>query len=147
MIFVFYSPPIKPDPPAMLRVVEARKAVLVAEDEPQLLRLLTRLLERADYEVLVARDGNTALEAFEAHRERIAIAVMDAAIAPQGCGEILERIGSESPEVGLVLISGDALDGELRTRMLVYDGIFVRKPFVPVALLQAIEDSLVKESI
>jgi polar amino acid transport system substrate-binding protein len=126
--------------------VAAPNAVLVAEDEPQLLRLIQRLLERAGYEVLVARDGNVALEEFAAHRERIAIAILDAAITPRGCGELLERIADEHPGPGLVLASGDALESDLRERMLALDGVFLRKPFAPAALLRAIEDSLVRES-
>ena len=121
-------------------------AVLVAEDEPPLERLIKRVLERAGYVVMVARDGEMALAAFAAHRERIDIAVLDAAIAPRGCGEILDRIGAERPAVGLVLASGDALDGDVRKRMLAHDGIFLRKPFAPQALLRAVEDSLVKEA-
>lgn len=122
-------------------------AVLVAEDEPPLERLMKRVLERAGYEVLVARDVPTALEAFATHGERIDIAVLDAAIAPRGCTEILERIGAERPSVGVVLASGQALEGRLRERMLAQDGIFLRKPFAARALIQAVEDSLVKESL
>jgi len=120
-------------------------AVLVAEDEPPLVRLMKRVLERAGYEVMVAGDGVSALEAFTIHRERIDIAVLDAAIAPRGCVEILDRIEAERPSVGVVLASGDALNGDVRKRMLAHDGIFLRKPFAPHALLRAVEDSLVKE--
>jgi DNA-binding response OmpR family regulator len=120
-------------------------AVLVAEDEPPLERLMKRVLERAGYEVMIARDGEMALRTFADHRERIDIAVLDAAIVPRGCGEILDCIGAECPTVGVVLASGDALDGNVRERMLAHDGIFLRKPFAPQALLRAVEDSLVKE--
>jgi len=120
--------------------------VLVAEDEPPLERLMKRVLERAGYEVLVACDGETALETIATHGERIDIAVLDAAIAPRGCAEILERIAAERPGVGLVLASGEALRSRVRERMLAYDGIFLRKPFAPQALLQAVEDSLVKHA-
>jgi len=120
--------------------------VLVAEDEPPLERLMKRVLERAGYEVMIARDGDVALETFAAHAARIDIAILDAAIAPRGCGEIIDRIGSERPAVGLVLASGEALEGSLRERMLANDGIFLRKPFAPHALLRAVEDSLVKET-
>lgn len=120
--------------------------MLVAEDEPPLERLMKRVLERAGYEVMVARDGDTALEAFAVHRERIDIAVLDAAIVPRGCAEILDRIGAERPSVGIVLASGDALERNVRERLLANDGVFLRKPFAPQALLRAVEDSLVKES-
>src|SRR5215472_13185182 len=41
--------------------------VLVADDDPQLLRLVTRNLQLEGYEVLAASDGQQAIELIEAH--------------------------------------------------------------------------------
>jgi DNA-binding NtrC family response regulator len=120
-------------------------AVLLADDEPPLVRLMKRVLERAGYEVRVASDGVLALEAFEKDGDRIDVAVLDAAIVPRGCDEILDRIAAEHPAVGIVIASGDALETATRERMIACDGVFLRKPFAPEALLSAVEDSLVKE--
>jgi CheY-like chemotaxis protein len=120
------------------------QAVLVAEDESQLLRLMERLLAQAGYEVLCAHDGDEALARIAAHGARIGIAVLDAAVEPRGAGEILEVLGKQGRGIGVVLTSGDALEGDLHRRMLDCDGIFLRKPFPPSALLRAVEDSLVK---
>ena len=125
----------------------APQAVLVAEDESQLLRLIERLLAQAGYEILSARDGDEALASVAAYGARIGSAVIDAAIAPRGAGEILEALGKQSREIGVVLTSGDVLEGELRHRMLDCDGIFLHKPFPPSALLRALEDSLIKGEV
>jgi DNA-binding response OmpR family regulator len=46
----------------------ARKTtILTADDDPQLLRLIARNLELEDYDVLVASDGQQALEQIEQH--------------------------------------------------------------------------------
>jgi CheY-like chemotaxis protein len=120
------------------------RAVLVAEDESQLLRLIERLLMEAGYEVLSARNGDEALASVAAYGARIDIAVLDAAIAPRGAGEVVEVLGKQSRGIGVVLTSGDTLEGDLRQLMLDCDGIFLHKPFPPSALLRALEDSLVK---
>jgi DNA-binding NtrC family response regulator len=120
------------------------QAVLVAEDERQLLLLMERLLVKAGYEVLPARDGDEALASVAAHGARIGIVVIDGAIVPRGAGEILDALGKQGRGVGVVLTSGDALGSDLHQLMLDWDGIFLHKPFSPSALLRAVEDSLVK---
>ena len=125
----------------------APQAVLVAEDESQLLRLMERLLAQAGYEILSARDGDEALASVAAYGARIGSAVIDATIAPRGAGEILEALGKQGRGVGVVLTSGDVLEGDLRQLMLDCDGIFLHKPFPPSALLRVLEDSLVKGEV
>jgi FixJ family two-component response regulator len=79
-----------------------------------------------------------------AHGARIGIAVLDAAIVPRGTRGLLEALGKQGRAIGVVLTRGDAPEGDLRRIMLDYDGVFLRKPFPPSALLRALEDSLIK---
>jgi CheY-like chemotaxis protein len=118
--------------------------VLVADDEPQLLRLMERLTRKAGYRVLTARDGNEAVEVFGAQPDDISVVVLDAAIVPYGSRRVLKNIVEKSQRVGVVLISGDVLDDPLQELMLEHDGVYLRKPFPPAAYLRALEDSLVK---
>ena len=47
--------------------------ILVADDEPNQLELLTYNLTQADYEVIRAEDGQQALDMIEEHRPDLAI--------------------------------------------------------------------------
>jgi DNA-binding response OmpR family regulator len=116
----------------------------VADDEPQLLRLMARVLERGGYAVQTARDGAEAVRAFEERGEAIEILVLDAAIVPRGGNEVLEAALDQYDSLGIVLTSGAVPDGALRDLVLQHDGVFLRKPFPPSALLRAVEDSLIK---
>ena len=118
--------------------------ILVADDEPQLLRLMARVLERGGYAVRTARDGAEAVRAFEELGEAVEILVLDAAIVPRGGNEVLEAALKGHDSLGIVLTSGDMPDGALRDLVLQNDGVFLRKPFPPSALLSAVEDSLIK---
>ena len=118
--------------------------VLIADDEPQLLRLMERVLQRADYQVLTARDGDEALRASAERRQEIGTVVLDAAIVPNGAREVLEEVCRENNPVAVVLTSGDSLAEPLRELLREHDGVLLRKPFPPGALLRAVADSQIR---
>lgn len=118
--------------------------ILIADDESQLLRVLVRVLEKQGYAVISALDGKAAVEALRGAPEAIDAIVIDAAIGPEGAGAVLEVLAAEQPQVGVIVTSGDQLPGALRTRLLARNGIFLLKPFLPNALVAAVENSLAK---
>jgi DNA-binding response OmpR family regulator len=119
----------------------SRPVVLVAADEPQLLPLMHRVLTRAGYDVVTASDGARALELVGTRADEIGIAVLDAAIAPEGSGRIVEAITARGGSPALVFTSGDALSDALAELLMAHSGVFLRKPFSPKDLLRAVEDS------
>ncbi len=103
--------------------------VLVADDEGSLRDLARSALESAGLEVLEARDGQEALERFEAEEGRIHLVFLDMTMPRMGGAEAFRRLRRMDPAVRVLLTSGyteqealDALDG------LVPDG-FLQKPF------------------
>ncbi len=119
--------------------------ILIADDESQLLRVLVRVLEKQGYTVTSAPDGKAAMEALRGSPQAIDAIVIDAAIGPGGAGPVLEVLAAEQPQIGVIVTSGDQLPSSLRSRLLASNGIFLLKPFSPSALVEAVEDSLVKE--
>jgi two-component system response regulator PrrA len=126
------------------RVVANSPRILIADDESQLLRVLVRVLEKQGYTVISALDGKAALETLRKTPEAIDAIVIDAAIDPEGAGPVLEVLAAEQPQIGVVVTSGDQLPGSLRSRLLASNGIFLLKPFLPSALIEVVEASLVK---
>ena len=120
--------------------------ILIADDEPQLLRVLVRVLEDQGYAVISALDGKAAVEAMRGAPEAIDVIVIDAAIGPEGAGPVLEMLAAEWPQVGVIVTSGDQLPSSLRSQLLASNGTFLLKPFLPNALVAAVEDSLVEGS-
>ena len=121
--------------------------ILIADDEPQLLRVLVRVLEDQGYTVISALDGKAAVEAMREAPEAIDAIVIDAAISPEGAGPVLEVLAAERPQVGVIVTSGDQLPSSLRSRLLASNGVFLLKPFLPSALEEAVEGSLVKRGV
>lgn len=112
--------------------------VLVVEDDPQILRLLTRLLERRGFRVLAAADGDRALELLEGLSAPPDAAFLDVLIPPAGVDPLLSRIAGLGEDVGVVLNSGDELPPALRDRLEALGGVFLRKPFSPKAAHEAL---------
>jgi DNA-binding NtrC family response regulator len=121
--------------------------ILIADDEPQLLRVLVRVLEDQGYTVISALDGKAAVEAIRKAPEAIDVIVIDAAIGPEGAGPVLEVLAAEQSQVGVIVTSGDQLPSSLRSRLLASNGVFLLKPFLPSALEEAVEGSLIKRGV
>jgi len=127
-------------------VVAGSPRVLIADDESQLLRVLVRVLEKQGYAVVSAADGKAAIDALRKTPSAIDTIILDAAISPEGAGPVLEVLSAEQPQIGVILTSGAQLSDSLRSRLLTSNGLFLLKPFPPSALVEAVEDSLVKGS-
>jgi len=124
---------------------ERSPSVLVIDDEPALLRLVVRVLEGAGYAVESARDGDEALRLVAARQEPRDAVVVDAKIPPDGAAALLDSIapGAEGP--GVVVISGDWLEPALQERLDAAKGRYLRKPFRPRELLEAVADLVARQ--
>ncbi len=116
----------------------AGRAVLVVDDEPQLLRLLVRVFEKRGFRVFPAADADEAARIFEQHRDEIDAVLLDVVIPPAGVDPLLSRMLGLREDVGVVLTSGDELPPLLRDRLEALGGVFLRKPFAPDAADAAI---------
>jgi two-component system OmpR family response regulator len=121
---------------------DAAATLLVVDDEPQLLQLMVRVLERGSYRVLAAKDGDEAMSLLEAHQREIDLVLLDVILPPNGIDALLERLGERHGGVPVVLTSGDTLELSMRERLEACGGVFLRKPFLPRRLLQTVEDCL-----
>jgi hypothetical protein len=120
----------------------AGATILVVDDEPQLLRLMVRVLEREQHKVLSARDGEEAVALFDQHRDEIDAVILDVIIPPDGARPVLAQLRERNPGLRLLLSSGDELDAGLRSEMEALGGRFLRKPYVPSTLLEILGELL-----
>ncbi|MBC8101199.1 MAG: sigma-54-dependent Fis family transcriptional regulator [Cytophagales bacterium] len=103
--------------------------VLVVDDEPNLRRVLSAVLERDGYRVLLADGGRDALKKAKQHAGRIDLMVTDFLMPDMNGLELLEAIRKVHPALRTLIISGH---GTIRSaveamRLGAYD--FVTKPF------------------
>jgi PAS domain S-box-containing protein len=81
------------------------ETLLVAEDEKEVRELFKPLLEGLGYKVLIACDGEEAIEVFSAYRGRIDLAILDAVMPKLNGPQVYEHIISSSPNLPCLFLS------------------------------------------
>ncbi|MDX6439902.1 MAG: two-component system, cell cycle sensor histidine kinase and response regulator CckA [Gaiellaceae bacterium] len=130
----------EPAPPAPIELArppsQEAKRVLVVEDEEVVRRLVRQVLEGEGYEVLVAQDGEAAIEI--AGRSTIDLLLTDLTMPNVGGRELAERLRAEQPGLRIVYMSGyveDELSGALPPATS-----FLSKPFTFSELTEKVRD-------
>jgi two-component system nitrogen regulation response regulator NtrX len=115
--------------------------VLIVDDEQNIRRMLSALLEQESYEVCDVPNGSEALstvERFEPH-----VVLLDL-IMPQGPDGIstLEHLRAQHPELVVIMMSGKATLGDAvrATRLGAFQ--FLEKPLTPEGVLVAVRAGL-----
>jgi PAS domain S-box-containing protein len=118
------------------------ETILVAEDDPMVLSLATRLLERAGYSVVAARDGAEAVAEFRRRRDRIDAVLLDVVMPGLGGREALEQIRLVAPDVRALFASGYSASA-IHTGFVLDPGLrVIQKPLGREDLLRAVRSVL-----
>lgn len=98
----------KEAPPEFPRM--GSETVLVAEDDAIIRELAGSILKKFGYDVILACDGEDAVEKFKAGKEKIAIIVMDMIMPRKSGKEAYEEIRKFRPDVKILFMSGYSPD-------------------------------------
>jgi two-component system alkaline phosphatase synthesis response regulator PhoP len=112
--------------------------ILVIDDEPTVLRLVTRLLEREAHRVIPAASSAEALARLQDLAHGIDVAVVDASVRPDGAAAATRQLREAAGPFGLVWIGGESLDEAAAAALHHESGRFLPKPFSPKALSEAV---------
>ncbi len=117
------------------------KKILIIDDEPYILMMLKKMMERAGYEVDLAENGVTGLNLF---RENSADLVISDIIMPEkeGLGTIRE-MKQLKPELKIIAISGGgrvSADDYLNTAKLFGADRIFQKPFKQNEIVGAVNE-------
>lgn len=115
---------------------EARRTVLIVDDDPQILRLVQRILGGRAVTVLSAPRPSEALRICE--NETVDLLISDVAMPEMDGNRLADRVLKLRPQTSVLLISGvkDAStvkNGRVR---------FLKKPFFPADLIRLLGELL-----
>lgn len=115
------------------------KTILIVEDEPNLLRIITSYFEKDGYEVFQAKDGNSALSIFL--NSKIDLVILDIMLPKVDGFEIARRIRSNS-NIPIIIMTalGEEQDMIKGYNLKVDD--YIVKPFSPKILVMKVNNLL-----
>jgi two-component system, cell cycle sensor histidine kinase and response regulator CckA len=105
------------------------RTILVVEDERLMRRLLERILCTNETSVLLAADGQEAVDIYRDHRREISVVLLDLGLPKLSGWEVFKNLKQQNPDVCVIVASG-YLDPDVKSRM--YDaGVqhFIEKPY------------------
>jgi CheY-like chemotaxis protein len=83
-----------------------QETILVAEDEPQVRRVVAQILRRSGYRVLLASNGMEAVQLIRKSDEPVHLAILDVVMPELGGPETWEQIRLLRPEIRVLFASG-----------------------------------------
>jgi two-component system cell cycle sensor histidine kinase/response regulator CckA len=108
------------------------------DDEPAVLEISGKMLQKLGFRVLEACSGRDALSVYRQNRDMIDLVLLDMIMPDMGGGEVYERMKEINQNIKAILATGYSLDGEA-SRILKKgcDGV-IQKPFSIDRLSRAI---------
>jgi two-component system alkaline phosphatase synthesis response regulator PhoP len=103
------------------------KKILIADDEPNIVISLEYLMQREGYEVLVARDGEQALQLLR--EEKPDLVLLDAMMPKKSGFEVLQAIRDEQPELKIVMLTAKGRETDQTKGQALGADAYVVKPF------------------
>jgi signal transduction histidine kinase/CheY-like chemotaxis protein len=118
--------------------------VLVVDDEPEVLSIITNLLDHHKCNVLSAGKGEEALKTIERHRDNLDLVILDIQMPDMSGDKVYHELKKIKPGLKVLITSGHAEYIALKNIMLAPTDKFIKKPFRMSDLMLSIKDVLVR---
>jgi DNA-binding response OmpR family regulator len=119
-----------------------RARILVADDEPNILISLEYLLKREGHEVLLARDGQEALDQLRAHRPQLLL--LDVMMPRKTGFEVCSELRADEALRGtrVLMLTAKGRDTDIAKGLGVGADAYMTKPFSTRELVQKVAELL-----
>lgn len=121
--------------------IYGNETVLIAEDEDVLRKLIASSLSSFGYNVLVAKDGEEALNIYRAGQQKIDLVISDMLMPNMGGVDLFKELRLINPEVKFILVTGYSL-AEQDEKILKKMNAILTKPFTPKKITYLMRDIL-----
>jgi DNA-binding response OmpR family regulator len=116
--------------------------ILVVDDEPNILRLMEFILAQQGHEMLVAVNGEEALQTIQTHRpDLVLLDIMMPRIDGYEVARLL-RADSATANLPIIMLSAKAQEEDIRRGIEIGVTEYITKPFSPEHLVHRVADFL-----
>jgi CheY-like chemotaxis protein len=119
--------------------------VLVVDDEPMALKLIQTILEKRGFEVLSSTSPVDAVRLFESRKDEVQLLISDIVMPEMDGTQLATRLVEINPELPVLFMSGFVTEYEVAQAASIGQFAFIRKPFRPSTLVQAVQKMLTSE--
>ncbi|MBI4180884.1 MAG: response regulator, partial [Chloroflexi bacterium] len=126
-------------------MVETKALILAVDDEPDICRLMKRVLESAGYQVITTTDSNQVLELVAQRNPDLVL--LDILMPGKSGMEVFQELKRSHPDVGVIMVTavGDANVAIETLREGAYD--YLLKPFNVNELVISVTGALEKRRL
>ncbi len=118
------------------------ETILLAEDNESVRHLAEQTLITYGYKVLIACDGEEAVDIFFRRQNEIAMAVLDVVMPKTGGKQAYDEMAKRAPGLKVLFLSGYSANA-IHDSFVLHPGIpFLQKPFGPDALARKVREVL-----
>jgi two-component system cell cycle sensor histidine kinase/response regulator CckA len=86
------------------------KTILLVDDEPEVRRILQRMLAAQGFTVLAAEDGPSALDLFARHPDPIHLLITDVEMPDMNGRALARQLRAKAPDLPVLFMSGNMED-------------------------------------
>src|ERR1017187_3817492 len=116
--------------------------ILVVDDEAQIVKVCSRLLQKFGYEVLTAPGGKQAIELVRRFGTKISLVLLDMTMPEMSGRQTYETLQKIMPGIKVLLSSGRSIEGQAQELLDSGCDGFIQKPFDAVALSAKVQEIL-----
>jgi PAS domain S-box-containing protein len=124
------------------KLPQGTEVIILAEDEPAVRELATRILREQGYTVLEAANGYEALHIWQERSKEVQLLVTDMSMPEMSGKELAEKLRQTQPGLKIIFLSGHSDEMIAHLDAMGPDITFLQKPFNAVTLLDNVRKAL-----
>ncbi len=127
---------------AGVRQLRGGETILLVEDDGQVRKVATAILQRSGYHVLVAESGPDALARYRERLDEVDLLLSDVVMPAMSGRELADQLSGIRPDLRVLYMSGYTDDAIVHHHVLDSGAVLVAKPFTQASLLDRVRDVL-----